>query len=613
MATSLAPAPQAASSLPTAQLTPSKKRNHEGELVNHGSSSSTAQPESSPLTPFPSPTTPQGLSDQPSPLTDLGATPTASPVKEADMAPAPGRKPKQSFAEKQAEKAIKQAEKEEKERLKAEAKAKKADEKAKKDEERKRKEEEKEALRKVKEEKKREKDTEKQAKEAERQKKEAEALKKERAQMRLGAFFGKPQATSLASAVSDCEDISRGTTPSRRSSIASVDMELAMVDTKISPTKHAKSDARPFIMPFFIKEHMQLAPSNRFLSNRSSLPDKLPLNQDGVPEKIDVRFHKRRRTRQVRPVKKILSEMNGSENAPIDMTNPASSLGNVPYKYLFYREDVRPAYQGTYTRCVSPRTARKLALKPSFRGLPDTNYDYDSEAEWQEPEEGDEEILDDDEKSEDGDGDEEMEDFLDDEGDVAKRQMVVGNMEPKCSGLCWEDGTVRGQNNGFNLSLYRMDVLHESTIFPINPYSTAHWTDIGKKSPVKREEKSQQCAAMQPPRLPLMAVDPNSGNTVSLSPFPNYAPLVGQSENNILAVKAMANAAGKPVKLVPPELMPAFRAAVSGSTLTKVGLLEVLKTQFPKCTKDAIKHTVEGIAERRSAQEGEKRWVLLDS
>ncbi|OCT52665.1 putative chromatin assembly factor 1 subunit A [Cladophialophora carrionii] len=612
MAASVALAPQAASSLPSAQSTPSKKRSHDGELIDHASCASTAQLESSPLTPFQSSTSPRDSSDQPSPLTELGTTPTTSPVKVPDMAPAPGKKPKQSFTEKQAEKAIKQAEKEEKERLKAEAKAKKDEEKAKKDEERKRKEEEKEALRKVKEEKKREKDAEKQAREAERQRKEAESLRKERAQMRLGAFFGKPTATSLPAAVSDCEDISRATTPSRRSSIASIDLDPPLVDTKLSPTKHLKSDARPFIMPFFIKEHMQLAPFNRFLSNRSPLPDELPLHQHGVPEKIDVRFHKRRRTRHVRPVKKILSEMNGSENAPLDLTNPASSLGNIPYKYLFYREDIRPAYQGTYTRPVSPRTARKLALKPSYRGLPDTNYDYDSEAEWQEPEEGDEEILDDDEKSEDGDGDEEMEDFLDDEGDVAKRQMVVGSMEPKCSGLCWEDGTDH-RESGFDLSHYRIDVLHDSTRLPIDPYSTVHWSDAGKKSPVKREEKSQQCAAMQPPRLPLMAVDPNSGNTVSLSPFQNHVSNAAQSENNILALKAKANASGKSVKLVPPELMPAFRAAVAGSTLTKVGLLEVLKTQFPKCTKDAIKHTVEGIAERRSAPVGEKRWVLLDN
>jgi chromatin assembly factor 1 subunit A len=389
-------------------------------------------------------------------------------------------------------------------------------------------------------------------------------------------------------------------------------MEPPLLDIKLSSTKHTKSDARPFIMPFFVKEHMQLAPYNRFLSNKTPPPNGLPLNQDGTPEKINVRFRKRRRTRRVRPVKVILSEMNGSETVPIVMTDPAGPLANIPYKYLFYREDVRPAYQGTYTRPVSPRTTRKLALKPSYKGLPDTNYEYDSEAEWQEPEEGDEEILDDDEKSEDGDGDEEMEDFLDDEGDVTKRQLVVGNMEPKCSGLCWEDGRNHSEN-GSDLSLYRMDVLHDATRFPIDPYSSAHWSDIGKKSPVKREEKSQLCAAMQPPRPPLMAVDPNGGNMASISTFQNYAPNAGQSENNVLVVKAKANASGKPVKLVPPELLPAFKAAVSGSTLTKVGLLEVLKTQFPKCTKDAIKHTVEGIAERRSAKEGEKRWFLLDN
>ena len=150
------------------QLTP-RKRNHEGNFVNHPFSTLPAE-QSSPLSEIPSPLASQGRRDRSTPLSDLGPTPILSPTKADDMAP---KKPKMSFFEKQADKQIKQTEKEEKDRLKAEAKAKKEEEKTRKDEEKKRKEEEREALRKVKEEKKREKDEEKQAKEA-------EALKKER-------------------------------------------------------------------------------------------------------------------------------------------------------------------------------------------------------------------------------------------------------------------------------------------------------------------------------------------------------------------------------------------------------------------------------------------------
>ncbi|KAJ9617105.1 hypothetical protein H2200_000826 [Cladophialophora chaetospira] len=598
----IAPAPLAAPALSTTHLTPSRKRNHEGEVVNYTSPNFSNQLQSSPHTANQSPFASQGHSDHSTPLTDLGATPSVSPDKETDMAP----KPKLTFAEKQIQLAIKQSEREEKERLKAEAKAKKEEEKAKKDEEKKRKEEEREAARKAKDDKKREKDAEKQAREAEKERKEAEALKRERAQMRIGNFFGKPAVSSTPPAVSDCGDVSRGTTPSRRSSITSIDMEPPVVDIKPSPMK-LKPDEKPFIMPFFRKEFMELAPTNRFLSNRVFEADDLLLNQNGTPEKINVRFRRRRRFCHIKPVKKILSEMNGSESAPIDLTNPAGPLDNIPYKYLFYREDVRPAYQGTYTRAVSPRKVRKLAIKPTYRGLPDTDYDYDSEAEWAEPEEGDEEILDDDEKSEEGDGDEEMEDFLDDEGDMVKRQLVVGDMEPKCSGLCWENGDP--PQNGFDMSLYRMDVLHDSTTFPINPFLTNHWSDLGKKSPAKREEKSQQ-VAMQPPRLPLMAVDPNGSSLTPLWTSQNHVP--NQPENNNPTSKPKGNASKKPVQLVSTDVLPAFRAAVSGSRLTKVGLREVLKTQFPACTREAIKQTLDIIAERRGPKES-AIWVLLDN
>ncbi|KIW90599.1 uncharacterized protein Z519_08382 [Cladophialophora bantiana CBS 173.52] len=605
MDTEVAPAPLPTPSFPAAQLTPSKKRNREGDIIHHPSLTSPGDQQSSPLTAEHSCCGTPDFSERSTPLTELGATPVLSPTKQSTMAPADGKKRKLAFAEKEADKAIKKAEKEEKKRLKAEVKARK-------DEEKKRKEEEKEAARKVREEKKRQKDAEKQEKEAEKQRKEAEALKKERSQMRIGAFFGRPTAASTSPAI-DLGVISRGSTPSRRGSVTSIDMGPPLVETKVSPSKPTNPSYNEWILPFFVNEHMEVAPFNRFYTNSGAFNDEqLPLNQNLTPEKLGNRFRRRRRIRPVRPVREILNELNGSQTVAIDLTDPAKSLADLPYKYLFFHEDVRPAYQGTYTRVVSPRSARKLAINSAHRGLPDTNYDYDSEAEWQEPEEGDEEVLDDDEKSEDEDGDEEMGDFLDDEGEVAKRHLIVGDMEPKCSGLCWE-GEHSHPQDGFDLSFYRMDVLHDSTTFPIDPYSTTHWVDIGKKSPVKREEKLPQTVSMQPPRPPLMAVDGNSGNQISQSSLLKFASSDGQSENPVCVSKLKANtASGKPVKNIPSELIPAFKEAVSGSTLTKTGLIEVLKNQFPKCSKDAIKHTLEAIAERRGVKEAEKKWVLLD-
>src|ERR1700712_5122849 len=122
MATDIAPATMDVTSVPTTHLTPSRKRNHEGQIVDHSSPLLPADQQSSPLSPYQSPSASQDPADQHTPLTDLAATPVVSPAKEDDMAP---KKPKLSFAERQIDKQIKQAEKDEKERLKAEAKAKK--------------------------------------------------------------------------------------------------------------------------------------------------------------------------------------------------------------------------------------------------------------------------------------------------------------------------------------------------------------------------------------------------------------------------------------------------------------------------------------------------------
>jgi len=68
----------------------------------------------------------------------------------------------------------------------------------------------------------------------------------------------------------------------------------------------------------------------------------------------------------------------------------------------------------------------------------------------------------------------------------------------------------------------------------------------------------------------------------------------------------------KPKKLLAPEDLPAFCAAVQGSDLSKVGLIEVLKKKFPGRPGAAIKATLETVARRVGAREVDKRWCLLD-
>jgi len=115
------PQPSAMSCVPShqpQQLTPSKKRNYDGEFV-HDPSSITPPLDfhNTPVTRSRSAS--PALSTASTPLTELGSTPVMSPSK-PEMAPSDSKKRKLTFAEREVEKALKRQEKEEKESAESE-------------------------------------------------------------------------------------------------------------------------------------------------------------------------------------------------------------------------------------------------------------------------------------------------------------------------------------------------------------------------------------------------------------------------------------------------------------------------------------------------------------
>ena len=195
-----------------------------------------------------------------------------------------------------------------------------------------------------------------------------------------------------------------------------------------------------------------------------------------LDEALEVPQNKRRK-RYVKPVtvKSIIAQINGSVEHPIDLTAPKDStartpleiLRAVPVKYLKYAEDVRPPYIGTYTKVPAGHSIAKLCRNPFTRALPAINYDYDSEAEWEEPEEG-EDLDSEGEEEGDEDDEEDMEGFLDDgdaENNGPKRRHIMGDIEPVCTGLQWEsDSPTKRAHVPFgastiDFSSFRIDLL----------------------------------------------------------------------------------------------------------------------------------------------------------
>lgn len=392
-------------------------------------------------------------------------------------------------------------------------------------------------------------------------------------QMKLNSFFAKPAAPAKAT-----NPVGNGD-PSTHG------------DGLNGDHKGTVSDYQREFPEFFVQSHTTVAPVHRFERDSEALrhvrekvdaclrPNEYGIQQEPVifspTEPFRIMPYKRRWGKQI-PVKEILMKMQNQDQEGSSSTEGSSDvktaskfqglLRKVSMKSLKFKEDVRPPYQGTFTRYVPEPTARKLSRNPFSRALPEADYDYDSEAEWEEPEEGEE--LDSEEEEETSeDGDDDMEGFLDDEEDYlqhGRRRPIVGDLEPICSGLCWEEDGPHPE-----LQAYRIETIPPSIQFPIDPFSTAYWqTPNYEQGPTKGS--NAQSAAAGRSSLHAFAVTSSAQAAAS-----------GMHDVSEGALQGMV--AGKARRPFPPELFSEFKEVVEGSDLTKAGLVEILKKRWVQC------------------------------
>lgn len=372
--------------------------------------------------------------------------------------------------------------------------------------------------------------------------------------MKLNSFFAKPPVSS---------------TPSGQATVAPSPRKLSTTADPLDKTRDSQSDYKREFPTFFLQSHTTVAPPHRFERDSEALEhvrqtiDACLSNENSIeihpfrPSEVFqiIPFH--RRGQSTASVKDILLQLQKSE----DPAEPTQSLGTTPssspqdllrkvtLKSLKFGEDIRPPYQGTYTRYVPESSVRRLARNPYHRGLPDTNYDYDSEAEWEEPEEGEE--LDSEEEDEGSDeGEDDLDGFLDDEDDAlaeGKRRLIVGDLEPDSTGMNWAADGVEPE-----MQVYKIETISDAVKFPIDPFSTAYWE---KPKPVEREPaKARPATKMDGFLVPAVPGAPAAGT--ALPPT------------------------SKAKRPFPPDQIGEFREAIEGSDLSKIGLVEILKKRL---------------------------------
>ncbi|OJD32977.1 chromatin assembly factor 1 subunit a [Diplodia corticola] len=593
--------------MPDIRATPVKDAPSSPQSSNLSTPKSIASPDQSPL--------PQGdtaqthLSPAPS---NLAPTATANSSTTGATSTKRRRLTTQEKEEKAKAREEKRLQKEEETRQKEEAKKLKEEAKKLKDEESRKKKEEAEAR--------------KREKEMEKQRKAEEQEKKAKAQPKLNQWFTMRGPGNTTAEL-----------PHRRKSVSAEPGEPAASPSKPpSPQKKVQSDYEQTFLPYEKKTHEILAPQTLFWADRSDADREAAIarlngmaasGSEHTKQQVLNLLEKRdfstllgipaaeRGKRGVRYplVRDIVAQLQGSSDQPVDLTEETSekkmrglleTLKAVPMKYIHFTEDVRPPYCGTFTKIQSDRESRRLAIKPFLRSLPEANYDYDSECEWEEPEEG-EDLDAEDEEDLDSDGAEDLEDFLEDDDEAAhsKRRLITGDLEPVSTGLCWEDskGVLRKADGScdskMTLSEFRMGVLLEPRPKSIDPFSTAYWET--QPQPASSSETKHAFGTMQPPRLPLHA-RPENGADVNVK-------LPAKTANGSAGVPK------PPKRTIPVELMAEFKDAIKGSDLTKIALIEALKKRFPKVPKDAITNTLSLVAKRVGPSAAEKRWTLLDT
>ncbi|ERT01354.1 hypothetical protein HMPREF1624_02599 [Sporothrix schenckii ATCC 58251] len=574
-------------------------------------------------------------------------------------------KEKAEAARKREKEKAEAAKKQERDEQKAAAEAKKkavAEEKEKKrrqkEEEDRRKNEEKEKKRKEKEDEDRRKNEEKEKKRREKEDEERKIQeakdKKERSQLRLNSFFKTPSNSSASTSVSSTAAVTtasgsllpagssprkpaavRGNSASPRKPTSFATGDAASLSESGTVAAEVSEYDRVF-KPFFVKENVVMATDlygmddetkeaksrilDEFLAgSRGEFAPPQPFSATTAVDYFHLPGNPALARGRNRPtVRKIMNmlgpnAMYGGLRSGLDGESDAQTklalhlLQSTPMKYLFFREDVRPAYFGTVTS--QPPTARlsKLARNPLAKTVLPLNYDYDSEAEWVDDGDGEDvDDLDDDEEELDDDG--EMSDFLDDSEDaIPLRPAFSGGMEPESTGVCWENEQRMACKPA--LDSFRMEFIldHDG---PIDPFSTQYWET---KDPAPAPDATTTASgtpskskAMAPPPAPSDAFAALGAGAAAASSLTKSDPATSASSaSSTSAAPAAADAnsgkAADPKKAgVAAEFVPDLKKSIlQYAKLSKLGLVEMLSVEFMgKCTKGQIKNSLEALAER---------------
>lgn len=451
--------------------------------------------------------------------------------------------------------------------------------------------------------------------------------------MRLSSFFNNPKPFSPAP-LGDSKTLKAAASPlsakfiakdeARRKSLSlepeeTVESLFADIPKLNSISNSGEQMRNQRFLPFQVPKQAVMAPHNRFLplekelarvnehldsyfkaTSSETIPNPETTGLDAQVIEL-LACHKMERGYVPLSVQGIVRRIHESSTHPIDLTSSSKEqleplLQGCTMKYIHFGQDVRPPYCGTWTKPQGLDSARQLAKNPFKQLLPQLDYNYDSEAEWEEPEDG--EDVDSDGEEDEEEGEEDMDGFLDDENPPdylqARKGQMSNDLVPVCTGLQWEDasGVLHAADGGqaADFSSLRMGALlgkcrsirlagrQDANCFgeprprTIDPFTRGYWKEeVAFLASLTTKDPAvlPGMGLMNPPRVSLQDR--------------SYGFLNGN--NAQLMVNGKVSKVARPPKagrVLSDELLPAFKKEIRGSDMTKLAMAEHLKAKYVK-------------------------------
>lgn len=298
----------------------------------------------------------------------------------------------------------------------------------------------------------------------------------------------------------------------------------------------------------------------------------------------------------------------------------------LPIKLLQFQSDRRPGWIGTFTRSSKFITPRKpLGQDPLV-----LDYSYDSDAEWEDVEEGENvDPLDEREDEESVAGseeDSEMDDWLEDDLEEEEEAMPLGEsvaeLETPASVSSSRSALISSAPAGVNTlkPKKKLKLLGRRFDSKLVPYSTGpHW-ELKMREPTHESFAPYQIQFLNEAYVGL---DPFSFLARTITIDAEDVPLEKEKPSTPSSIVAQASPSGsstaQPARttkfLFPDTHLPELLHLIEGSTRSKPALVEDLREHFAPTIKGVSKTAIEAKLNECATRESKKpgaKWIIKD-